>query len=225
MSRRIAHRSRIVNAAAFVTLAIPPALAAIAGAWTDDATPTTSVPDVARAQPGAQETSWLDRPLEQWNREPDVPAPPAGTESAADLRKRCAIPPPDTDAHRAVERAGWIAYDHLDRRLAQGTLEVAAGMRGADPECRPTAFNIFVFVGGRYAGSIAPGPMTTGLDASAGAVRITGPDRMTAEFARYGNADAPCCPTARMTVEYRIESAGHPRLVPVNVRTTRQHPR
>jgi len=52
-------------------------------------------------------------------------------------------------------------------------------MTAADGMCRPAHFNVFVFVGGRFAGTLSPQLMTSRLDASIGALRIA------AEFARY----------------------------------------
>ena len=129
-----------------------------------------------------------------------------------------------TEGHRAVEDAGWIAYDHLDRPLAQGDIEIVAGMTDADEKCQPKGFQLFVFAAGKLAGTLSPIPMTTGQDGSAGAVRIVGADTISAEFARYGNKDVPCCPTSRVTVRYRIERSGsQPVLVPLDIRTTRSH--
>jgi hypothetical protein len=171
--------------------------------------------------------AWLDRPLANWNATGAVlPAPPRAGETAAALRARCPIPSPDTAGHRAVEAAGWIAYDHLDRRLTHGDLAIVAGTIAADQACQPAGFQLFVFAGPQFAGTLSPSSMTTGRDAAAGAVRIVDADRILAEFARYANPDVPCCPTSRVTVEYRIDRSGPaPLLVPVGSRVTRTHAR
>jgi len=88
--------------------------------------------------------------------------------------------------------------------------------------CRPATYNLFVFVGGRYAGVLSPASMTSRIDSSSGAVRMPLPV-ITAEFARYTTTDPLCCPSSRVTVRYRIDrTAAGPVVAPVEVRTTRQ---
>jgi LppP/LprE lipoprotein len=94
-------------------------------------------------------------------------------------------------------------------------------MRAADEACLPAVYHLFVFVGGRFAGTLSPVPMSSRLDGSAGAVRLS-PPLISAEFARYAGDDPPCCPSSRVTVRYRVDRlpAG-PVVVPIEVRTTR----
>ena len=95
-------------------------------------------------------------------------------------------------------------------------------MTAANPGCEPTTFNVFVFSGGKFAGTLSPTVMTQGRDGVAGAVRLTGPDEVTAEFARYDGKDTECCPSSRVRVTYRIELAGsQPSLAPLDMRTLR----
>jgi hypothetical protein len=92
-----------------------------------------------------------------------------------------------------------------------------------DATCAPGGFNLFVFVDGRFAGTLSPTSMKPRADASAGPVRFVN-DGISAEFARYKAGDSDCCPTARVAVQYRIDrSAAGPAVVPVNVRTTRSY--
>ena len=59
-------------------------------------------------------------------------------------------------------------------------------------------------------------------DGAAGAVRLPGRDAITAEFVRFKEGDATCCPSSRMSVRYRIDRTGtQPVVVPADVRTTR----
>ena len=170
------------------------------------------------------QTAWLDQPLAGWNA-PGAP-PPKGTADAAaraDARKRCKLTPPATAADGALDAAGWIPQPHLDRPLASNDVEVLAGFSSLDASCAPAAFNLFVFVGGRFAGTLSPGAMTPRTDASAGPVRFVG-DGISAEFARYKPGDSDCCPSARVAVQYRIDrSSAGPSVVPVTVRTTRSY--
>ncbi len=95
-------------------------------------------------------------------------------------------------------------------------------MNDADGMCRPATFHVFVFVGGRFAGTLSPEPMTSRLDGSIGAVRIISADLITAEFARYRAQDPLCCPSSRVSVRFRIDRTGPDAVVtPVEMRTTR----
>jgi LppP/LprE lipoprotein len=167
--------------------------------------------------------SWLDRPLIGWNSAGSaVPKPPGAEEEKAAVIARCRLKPhADTLPERALDTAGWIVFWNFDQQLVRDGVEVVGGMSGADGMCRPANYNLFVFVDGRFAGTLSPTAMTSRLDGSSGAVRLPVP-QLTAEFARYSPQDPLCCPSSRVTVRYRIDRlpAG-PVVVPVDVRTTR----
>jgi len=157
--------------------------------------------------------SWLDRPLANWNKAGDrLPAPPpsgakSGTkdESRESIVNRCKLTPPrSTAAEKAVDDAGWIPFWNFDQQLLRDDVEIVGGMRVADGMCRPASYNIFVFVGGRFAGVLSPVPMTSRLDSSSGVVRVQ-PPAVTAEFARYTSTDPLCCPSSHVRVTYRID--------------------
>ena len=60
-------------------------------------------------------------------------------------------------AAQAVRSAGWVPFLHFDRAIARDDIEVLGGMTAAtSPGCEPTMFNLFVFVGGTFAGTISP---------------------------------------------------------------------
>jgi hypothetical protein len=169
-----------------------------------------------------QSAVWLDQPLTSWNR-PAAPLArgPVDARAIDDARQRCKLDPPSSEAERALATAGWIPQPHLDRRLVQGDVEILSGASSLDADCSPAGFNLFVFVSGTYAGTLSPSPMSPRADGVAGPVRFTG-DLISAEFARFKSGDAVCCPSARMTVRYRIERTPPPGLVvPADVRTTR----
>jgi hypothetical protein len=172
----------------------------------------------------AQSTHWLDQPLQNWN-QPGAPLP-AGSADAAmvkDARDRCRLPAPGTPGGRALSAAGWIAQPHLDRELVKGEIEILAGAASLDSACAPQPFNLFVFVAGRFAGTLSPTAMSPGADGYAGPVRFSG-DGIAAEFARYKAGDAACCPSARMAVQYQVDNAsGTPSVVPTGVRITRSY--
>ena len=167
--------------------------------------------------------SWLDQPLKSWNTAgAAVPKAPAGDETKESVIQRCRLAPPrSTSPERAVDAAGWIPFWNFDQQLVRDEIEIVGGMTGADGMCRPTAYNLFVFVGGRFAGVLSPTSMTSRLDSSSGAVRVQ-PPSLTADFSRYASSDPLCCPSSHVTVRYRIDrtDAG-PIVAPVDVRTRR----
>ncbi len=170
--------------------------------------------------------SWLDRPLAGWNKAGDkVPAPPraqGASESREAVISRCRLKPPRSSVgERAVEAAGWIPFWNFDQQLVRDYVEIVGGMRDADGMCRPATYNIFVFVGGQFAGALSPTPMTSRLDSSSGAVRLLLPT-ITAEFARYGSTDPLCCPSSHVRVTYRIDRTPEgPLVAPAEIRSTR----
>jgi hypothetical protein len=168
--------------------------------------------------------TWLDRPLSNWN-DPvrGVPRATATAETIADLATRCTVLVRGRSAgEQALAAAGWLPYLHVDRQLAERDVEILGGMAAADGMCRPDQFNVFVFVGGRLAGTLSPTSMNSRNDGAIGAVRLAPDDTITADFARYLDRDALCCPSARVTVRYRVDRAGpEPVVVPVAVQARR----
>jgi hypothetical protein len=181
------------------------------------------VTSVAVAQ--SRYENWLDRPLTNWNDSASaVPrAEPMDDESVADVAKRCTVPARrDTVAERALADAGWLPYLHVDRQIVQRDVEIVGGMAGADGMCRPIDFNVFVFVGGTFAGTLSPLPMASRADGAIGAVRVAPDDTITADFARYQDSDALCCPSSRVSVRYRVDRTGkRPLVVPMSVQRLR----
>ena len=168
--------------------------------------------------------SWLDRPLANWNM-PGQAMPRARTseEDARDMTERCTLTVlRNTPGERAVAYAGWVPFHMFDRQIVQRDVEIVGGLAGADGMCRPAAFNIFVFVDGRLAGTLSPSEMYSRTDSSIGGAIRLADDDIAAEFARYADADALCCPSGRVTVRYRIDRKASPAVVvPVNARVTR----
>jgi hypothetical protein len=176
----------------------------------------------AGAQPAPE--SWLDRPLTGWNNAgAAVPQAPTAAETTAAIVKRCRLAPPrSTHAEQALDGAGWIPFWNVDQQLVKDDVEIVGGMRAADAMCTPAAYNLFVFIGGQFAGTLSPVAMTSQTDGASGIVRTPLPV-VTSEFARYKNLDALCCPSSRVTVRYRIDrTPAGPVIVPVELRTTRQ---
>lgn len=166
---------------------------------------------------------WLDKPVANWNTVgASLPSPPpGGDESTAEVIARCKLTPGTTAAEKALAAAGWVPFLYFDQRLERDGVEVVGGMAASDGMCRPNQYNVFVFVDGRFAGTLSPVLMDSRFDGSSGAVRLPLPN-ITAEFARYKPSDPMCCPSSRVTVRFRIDrGASGAVIVPLDVRTTR----
>ncbi len=178
----------------------------------------------AAAQPiPAVPHAWPDPPLTSWNAA-NGQIPSAGTvPDRAELERRC--PPlelPTSPAARAIAAAGWVPFFYFDREIVADDVEVLAGMTGADPICRPMGYNLFVFVGGRFAGTLSPRPMDSRADLSSGVVRLLPHDAISVEITRYAASDPPCCPSSRDTVRFSIDRSQALAVVaPTEVRRTR----
>ncbi|MGH9846718.1 MAG: META domain-containing protein, partial [Blastocatellia bacterium] len=90
---------------------------------------------------------------------------------------------------------------------------VFMAMSDVDGMCRPLGYQIFVFVNGKFAGTLSPTPMNSRADGAMGTVRLTRPDKLSAEFVRYTDADPLCCPSKTGAVDYRIDRSGKGGLV------------
>ncbi len=185
---------------------------------------------VAAVQAGSG--SWLDKPVSAWNvAGAALPKPPvrAATdngriESRDELIKRCDLKTDrETPEARAIADAGWVPFLHFDQELKQSDVTILDGMAGADGMCRPLEFHVFVFVAGRFAGTLSPAPMSSRIDGAASVVRLRQAGTLTAEFQRYTSTDALCCPSSRVTVTYTVDRSGKAPVVrATDVRTTRQ---
>jgi hypothetical protein len=154
--------------------------------------------------------AWLDRPLAAWTQSgAGVPASRIAADSQATLERRCGAPQSASPGVLdAVRKARWVPYLHNDQAIAANGIEVIGGMTGATPGCEPLYFNLFVFVDGTFAGTVSPVMMAPSRDGAAGAVRITGADSLSVEFARFMPGDSECCPSSRVRVSYRIDKSG-----------------
>ena len=167
---------------------------------------------------------WLDQPLKSWNQPAaGIPMSSITADGQATLERRCGAPTSvSPGAVDAIRRARWVPFLHLDQASAGNDLEVLGGMTGATPGCEPLYFNLFVFAGGVFAGTVSPVIMAPTRDGTAGAVRITGPDTLTVEFSRFMSGDPECCPSSRLRMSYRIDKSGAgPRLVPTDAQQIR----
>ncbi len=102
---------------------------------------------------------------------------------------------------KAVVKAGWKLYGSVQ---SYGNTAVFLAMSGADGMCRPMGYQAFVYAGGKYAGTLSPAPMNSRTDASLADFQLVSASAIEAEFSRYVDSGALCCPSRTNTVTYQI---------------------
>jgi LppP/LprE lipoprotein len=166
--------------------------------------------------PAAADGSWLDQPLSNWN-QPGMDLPQATPVDPNTENPQCLGQgrPPETDADQALANAGWTLFSSY---AAGWNTYVVRGLSGYDGMCRPLGFNVFVFVDGQFAGTIAPNAMDSRSD-GVGDLRVfAAQNYLAAEFQRYAPTDPLCCPSGHASVVYGIQHTPNgPVLVPQTV--------
>jgi hypothetical protein len=70
--------------------------------------------------------------------------------------------------------------------------------------CRSRPYQVFVFVGGVFAGTLSPQPMDSRSDGALSRVTLESKHRLSAEYLRYAPGDALCCPSHTTNVEFEV---------------------
>lgn len=152
----------------------------------------------------APSTDWLARPLTTWN-QPGAPIPRAPTPQAEpETAERCQeqVRPPTTANDRALVSAGWSLVGPI--QVYSGTSTVTA-MSGVDGMCRPLGYQLFVFAGNRFAGTLSPTPMDSRRDESSVDVYLVRDNQISVEFNRYKDSVPLCCPSSSQRVTYEVQ--------------------
>jgi LppP/LprE lipoprotein len=170
--------------------------------------------------------TWLDSALVQWNRAgASIPLPAfVGIGRPQDVERN--ITPEYCKSHerpvrlpeeRVVAGAGWLVF-----ASSQGKdgLTVVGGAHSLDGMCRPDPYQYFVFVRGKFAGTLSPGLMRARSNGSVNRVSLAGRGKIVATFSRYTAADPLCCPSRLSEATYEIrQESGQPVAIVVGVRT------
>lgn len=168
---------------------------------------TTLFPLPARA-----DGAWLDDPTLAWN-QPGMVIPPAPAPAeATDPRCGAAARPDESPEEQALQDAGWTVWGSY---VGGWGVRIVQGLATYDGMCRPWAYQTFVFVGGKLAGTLSPDPMYSRFDGALTRLDFYQADQIVAEYVRYTEQDPLCCPSARSTVTFTIEQVEG---VPVVVR-------
>jgi hypothetical protein len=169
----------------------------------------------------AQGRSWLDQSQPtNWNR-PGAAIPEAPrVKIAAEDWQRCqgTLRPATLPLDRALTQAGWRLYGPVQ---LFGRTAIAHGLSSFDGMCRPMGYQDFVFVDGKFAGTLSPAPMDARTDGSSSRIFLYRATELTAQFSRYSDSDALCCPSRTTIVSYQIQNQkGLPVVVPTAVSTS-----
>jgi len=164
---------------------------------------------LALLRPGplaAAQDTWLDQPLTGWNAS-GAAIPPA--EPGGESLGRCArlARPPQFPEDQQVVGAGWTLFGQYQAGWGLALVHATSAFDGM---CRPSGYQVFVFVNGVYAGTLSPEPMqarTTGAETMSW---LGAPDGslapLYARFSRYAPDDPLCCPSLpAAVVEYAVE--------------------
>jgi len=174
--------------------------------------------------PHGDRRDWLDEPLVTWNA-PDaaVPGPPQVLADPPDTA-RCArlVRSPSSAEERSVAERGWSLIREPETRER---ITIVIGSTAVDGMCRPLGYQGFVFVEGRFAGTLSPVPMDARSEGAQTQVSIEGPGEVRATYARYRQSDPLCCPSRTSVVTFGLEQEPRgPVLVPREVVTTPRPP-
>jgi hypothetical protein len=163
----------------------------------------------------AAQDSWLDRPLENWNRVGmAIPVAPRDAYLNEEFCAR-AMRPVQTPEDYQVAAQGWTPWGPFEGGWG---MTLVRGTAGFDGMCRPMSYQVFVFVDGVFAGTISPEPMASRFTGAGDAGRVFGPE-LSASFVRYADSDPLCCPSRPGAfVQYRIDrTEAGPVLVPISI--------
>jgi heat shock protein HslJ len=160
--------------------------------------------------------AWFDRPLTNWNKaKASIPKSPVKT--VIDNQCREQVRPPITPIDQALNKAGWLLYGAVQ---TYGKTTVVSAMSAVDGMCRPMGYQDFVFVDGKFAGTLSPRPMDSRTDGASQRIVLQNSDRIIVVFNRYKDTDPLCCPSQLSRVIYQIEIVnGVPIVVPKEVET------
>lgn len=154
----------------------------------------------------AQTSQWLDmKPLPNWNSRKRVILETKKM-SASEL-KRCSVSvrQPSLPQDFLLTKMNWTLTGAAQ---VFGNTAVITTAEGFDGMCRPLKYETYVFVGNKLAGGLTPGPMDSRTDGSTINVNLYSETDLGAEFARYKNSDALCCPSKTERVTYKVKPDG-----------------
>ncbi|MEO6050506.1 MAG: META domain-containing protein [Pyrinomonadaceae bacterium] len=154
----------------------------------------------------AAQYKWLDqKPLPSWS-ERSREILQTKKISKSEL-KRCGmvVRPATLAADKLLAKQGWTLVGDAQIFGKATAVTVATGFDGM---CRPLGYQTLVFVGNSVAGTLSPGPMDSRTDSSLTNVKLVSETSLVADYVRYKDGDALCCPSKTNSVTFRIDADG-----------------
>ncbi len=152
-------------------------------------------------QPAGADGEWLAGRLVSWNT-PGSVIPAAPREASIGVPYcESNVRPLGNPEDALVAGQGWPLHapyqSGWDVSVVQGTLRF-------DANCRPVVYQVFVFVDGAFAGTLAPEPMLPQSDSALVDFGL-GTDGVSALYDRDAPSDALCCPSAQTRVWFAVK--------------------
>lgn len=122
--------------------------------------------------------------------------------------KRCGmvVRPATLAVDKILAKQGWTLVGDAQIFGKVTAVTVATGFDGM---CGPLGYQALVFVGNSVAGTLSPGPMDSRTDSSLTNVKLLSETSLVADYVRYKEGDALCCPSKTNTVTFRIDADGN----------------
>jgi heat shock protein HslJ len=152
------------------------------------------------------QSDWLDmKPLPGWNERSRAILQTKKISSAELKRCAVAVRQPSLPQDFLLTKMNWTLTGAAQ---VYGKTTVVSTAEAFDGMCRPLKFQTLVFVGNRVSGTLSPGQMDSRTDGSLVNVQMTGERNLTAEYVRYRDSDALCCPYKTEAVTFVIKPDG-----------------
>jgi hypothetical protein len=152
------------------------------------------------------QTLWLDKPLTSWNQPGSALPKPASNTLDSNEKSRCKdrVRKPSDALDQSLLQAGWTPFGPVH---TFGKTSVVTAMSGVDLQCRPLGYQGFVFVEGKFAGALSPGPMESRTDGALdlNEIRLANANDLEVKFLRYAKSDPDCCPSQTQVVTYKLD--------------------
>src|SRR5262245_34448001 len=119
---------------------------------------------------------WLDSHAKSWNR-PGMVLPHAPDIDQDEIPPMCKPLPhrTATPEERALTTRGWLVFASVQDGHGITVVGASANLDGM---CRPDQYQDFVFVGGKFAGTLSPTLMGARSDGGAVKISFPGPDKI-----------------------------------------------
>jgi hypothetical protein len=171
----------------------------------------------------AQGATWLDSTPKDWNVSGMAPTKAPPLQNANPNCRTREVAPSGAEESQ-LSGMGWKLESYWPA-LQSGDLTLVTALADYDGMCRPLEFNVFVFAGGKYAGTLSPVNMNSRTDGvldtpnGKSGVTVQANGTIQAVFTRYASSDPLCCPSrGTTTVTYQVQTpSGGPVVVPLTL--------